>query len=228
MYVTTLDEGHVPLSFELWRDTMRDDQPQFMYWTRVLEFELCILEFVRSTREANFTLYVDRLGQLLIWCFALDSIHYSRWLSVHYRDMITLEHNQPAVFEQFSHGGFVAHKTPRAFSAIALDYAHEQVNTSVKGDCGAVGLTENPSALRRWMIVGPEISQMIEEFEATANTATTASTHHHKQIPCVQSSFAKDARSLVSTFEEFGNPFKEDGCDLLVLDTKDTMSKSSH
>jgi len=78
---------------------------------------------------------------------------YSRWLSVHYRDMITLEHNQPVVFEQFSHGGFVAHKTPHVFSAIALDHAHEQVNASVKGYGGAVGLTENPSALMRWMIV---------------------------------------------------------------------------
>ena len=63
-------------------------------------------------------------------------------------------------------------------------------------------------------------------IEATANTATTASTRNHEQIPSVQSSFAKDVRSLVSTFEEFGNPFKEDSCDLLVLDTKDIMSKS--
>ena len=30
----------------------------------------------------------------------------------------------------------------------------------------------------------------------------------------------------MSTFEEFGNPFKGDSCYLLVLDTKDIMSKS--
>ena len=35
------------------------------------------------------------------------------------------------------------------FSGIAIDQAHEQNNASVKGD-GAVGLTENTAALRRW------------------------------------------------------------------------------
>ena len=34
-----------------------------------------------------------------------------------------------------------------------------------KGDGGAVGLTENPQALERWMIIGPELSRHIQEFE---------------------------------------------------------------
>ena len=37
----------------------------------------------------------------------------------------------------------------KRFSAIAIDQAHEQNHAIVKGDGGAVGLTENPSALRR-------------------------------------------------------------------------------
>ena len=39
------------------------------------------------------------------------------------------------------------HKLPRAFSSIALDHAHEQANILVKGDGGAVSLTESPGAL---------------------------------------------------------------------------------
>ena len=38
----------------------------------------------------------------------------------------------------------------KVFSGIAIDQAHEQNNASVKGDGGAVGLTENLAALRRW------------------------------------------------------------------------------
>ena len=34
------------------------------------------------------------------------------------------------------------------------DRAHEQNNAAVKGDGGAVGLTENPAALHRWMVSG--------------------------------------------------------------------------
>lgn len=51
-------------------------------------------------------------------------------------------------------GNFTVKKSKHAFSAIAIDHAHEQNNASVKGDGGAVGLTENPSALRRWMVSG--------------------------------------------------------------------------
>jgi hypothetical protein len=37
----------------------------------------------------------------------------------------------------------------------------------VKGEGGAVGLTENPSALKRWMISGREIARIVSEFEKT-------------------------------------------------------------
>ena len=42
----------------------------------------------------------------------------------------------------------VLSKTNGKFSAIPLDQAHEQENKFVKDDGGAVGLTENPTALR--------------------------------------------------------------------------------
>ena len=56
------------------------------------------------------------------------------------------------------------------FSAIAIDQVHEQNNAIVKGDEGAVGLTENPAALRRWMISGLEAARLITEFEASSDT----------------------------------------------------------
>ena len=62
-------------------------------------------------------------------------------------------------------GKFTVQKTKHAFSSIAMDHAHEQMNACIKGDGGAVGLTENPSALLRWMVAGPEIARCIQEFE---------------------------------------------------------------
>jgi len=41
----------------------------------------------------------------------------------------------------------VVHKSPRAFSSISLDHAHEQANALVKGDGGAVSLADSPGAL---------------------------------------------------------------------------------
>ena len=50
---------------------------------------------------------------------------------------------------------------------MALDQAHEHNNAFIKADGGAVGITENLSALLRWMTSGPQISQLIKDFDMT-------------------------------------------------------------
>ena len=62
-------------------------------------------------------------------------------------------------------GHFAVQKTSNTFSVMSIDQCHEQLNDLIKGDGGAVGLTENPQALERWMIIGPELSRHIQEFE---------------------------------------------------------------
>ena len=56
-------------------------------------------------------------------------------------------------------------KTNRTFSSLPIDQAHEQDNKIVKGDGGAIGLTESSTQLLRWMVSGPEISKTINHFE---------------------------------------------------------------
>ena len=137
--------------------------------------------------------------------------------------MCELPLKHPAVYAEFHNGSFVVHKTKRLFSSIALDHAHEQVNAVVKGEGGAVGLTENPAALRRWMVAGPELARMVEEFEGVISASE--SQNHHENKPAIQSAFAKDVVSLVSSFEELGSPFKETGEDHIALHTKDVMNE---
>lgn len=47
---------------------------------------------------------------------------------------------------------------------MGMDQAHRQQNELIKGVGGAIGLTENPSALHRWMVSGPEIARHVSEF----------------------------------------------------------------
>jgi len=56
---------------------------------------------------------------------------------------------------------WVVQKTSNVFSSIPIDQAHEQNNRLVKGAGGAVGLTENPNALKRWTIAGPEQARIL-------------------------------------------------------------------
>jgi len=164
------------LDIHVWCDKMSNEQPQFKYWTTVLELELTVLKLVGAMRAGDFSEYVQSLRQLVPWCFALDHINYARSLSLHLRDMNSLVQQHPTVYQHFCAGRFVAHKTNRPFSGMALDQAHEQLNALVKGDGRAVGLTEDPSALRRWMVAGPEISRIIQEFEC--NNVQPMTVHH--------------------------------------------------
>ena len=172
-----------------------------------------MLVYVRSLRQASFTMYLDALTELAPWFHALDRTNYARWIPVHMAELPT---KHPDVARKFRTGSFRVQKTKKVFSMIAIDQAHEQNNACIKEDGGAVGLTDNPSALLRWMVAGPEEFQDRDE-----HWGRRGDTRHYDQTPSVQTSFAKNVRSLVSVIEELGNPLEEECMDLAVLDTKE-------
>jgi hypothetical protein len=141
---------------------------------------------------------------------------------------MALSEKHPAVLAEFQAGKFVVNKTSNTFSAMAIDQCHEQNNATIKGSGGAVGLTDNPGALRRWMVAGPEIARMVTEFEdhAIGKRISDDDHGHHEQHSGVQADFLNDVRSLTAVIGEMGNPFLEESQDLLVLDTRDIMDTS--
>ena len=194
--------------------------------TIILELELLLMIYVRSLRTGDFLLYIQVLGKLVPWPFALNHHNYGRWLPVHIRDMITLKEKHPTVLQQFLKGHFVVQNSNRRFSMIALDENHKQQNQIIKARGGAVGLTENPAALTRWMIAGPEVARVVIEFEENVQPSIdNVNADHHDQKKSNQKSFIKDVSSLINTMQEMGNPFTEDSQDLIALDSKQIMPK---
>ena len=191
---------------------------------------------IKALRTGNFPLYVDSLTKLAPWFFSLDHINYARWLPVHIQDMVNLNKAHPQIAAEFNNGNFTVRKTRRRFSSMAIDQAHEQNNVAaVKSDGGAVGLTQNPEALRRWMVAGPEVVRMTAEFEASIagmHKKVSSETGHHEQTKSNQVTFAQHVKGLVEVMEEMGNPFLEESKALLRLDTRDiidpTVASSLH
>ena len=216
------------LSLERWCEVRAQESVQFNYWLKTLSLEITLLLFIRSLREGNFQLYMESLTQIVPWMFALDHTHYSRWLPVHIRDMMQLSKKHPAILAEFEAGKFTVHKTRNKFSAMAIDQCHEQNNAIIKQSGGAIGLTTNPSALRRWMVAGPEISRIVTDFEKCAleKQAGSSDYRHHEQYAGVQARFITEVGSLITVIEEMGNPFLEKSNDLLVLDTRDIAAIS--
>ena len=191
--------------------------------------ELTILALIRSFREANFALYCEALSELIPYFFANNNINYARWVPIHLRDMMSLEQHHPQVAREFNNGNFVVHKSCREFSALAIDQAHEQANALIKGDGGAIGVTEDPSALRRWMVAGPEVSRLVADYEIASGTkeATKGSSHHERTMQA-QRAFLDKVDRLTNVLHDMGNPFQEESSDLLTLDTKDIAHTSVH
>lgn len=95
--------------------------------------------------------------------------------------MVTLEQKHPQLAQEFQNGNFVVHKLSQQFLVVANDQAHEQANTVIKADRGAIGMTEDPSALRRWMIAGAEVSHLVAQCEAACGTKdSTEHISHHE------------------------------------------------
>ena len=194
----------------------------FKFWNLILQPELILFEFVKSIRSGNLQLYINILMKIAPWMFALDHHNYATWLPVHINEMSQLQLNHPGVYEQFLKGKFSVQKSNRKFSRIAAD----QMNANIKEVGGAIGLTENETALQRWLICGPEISRLLDEFESI-NEGVNHVREHHDFSDSVQSIFQKEVKSLLSALEDVGNPFDDDSNDLFALQTKTVVTETS-
>ena len=227
-YGSFLETAESPIAINEWCAQEMLHFPTFYYWMTVLDMQLLLLIFIASLRDGNFPLYVQSLIKMMPWFFALNHHNYSRWLPIHIHDMSNLQSVHAQVHEMFLKGNFVVNKSTHRFSGLPLDHAHEQNNSLVKGDGGAIGLTQNPTALRRWTVGGPEVARTIQEFELSIEQQTgvrSGATEklHHEQSPSKQTAFLKDVKALANQIRIFGNPFLEKTEDLIVLHSKDII-----
>ena len=97
-FVTTNCGSASPEHYQRWCTEQSKVHPQFKFWSLILHLELLLLQHIKSIRQEKFNLYIECLGQMVQWFFALNFTHYSRWLPVHIRDMIQLEETHPDVY----------------------------------------------------------------------------------------------------------------------------------
>ena len=133
---------------------------------------------------------MESLKALAPWFFALDHHNYARWIPIHIRAIRNLK-NVVTVWS-------------RKLLFYPIDQAHEQNNALVKGSGGAVGLTENPSAFRKWMTAGQEQARIMKEFEREFIPEVVNRQKHHDEGFCSQRVFKEQANNLVQSINEMG------------------------
>ena len=194
-----------------WLDERCEVSQMAYYWRLILNFQIQVLIFVRSIREGNFPLYVETLFYFLKWFFALDKYNYSRWATIYWFELASLDKTCPDVFKEFIKGNFSFLKTKTAFSRMALDQLHKQNNKVIKGVSGATSVInrKDDSALIQWALCGPELARMIEVFEqeySHSDDDESSVKQHHECGETFQTDFFNDVQRLYETFTS--NPFE--------------------
>ena len=118
--------------------------------------------------------------------------------------MRILNKTNPSVYEAFSNEGrFVVSRIRNPFSSVDIDHCHEQLNKSVKGDGGAVGLTEDEGKFLRWMVCGPEFARVVFDFEnaSVLQKSDPDKFLHHDQTEGFPNIFIKHEKNLMNEFE---------------------------
>ena len=162
---------------------------------------------------------METLKALVPWFFALDHHNYARWIPIHICDMGNLPASILAEFK--NHGHWVVQKTTNRFSAMPVYQAHEQNNEHVRGSGGAVGLTENPSAVRKWMVSGPGQARLLKEFER--DFVGDEMKYHHEEGFSTRNNFKEKAMTMADIINDLGNPFSDDSDELIALETRNVM-----
>ena len=213
-------------SYEEWVRDLKESSINARYWFTVIELETLLFMFVRSLREANFHLFVCCLKEMLPWMFALDHVHYSRWMSVFIHDLEMLPVKHSNVFNNFMKGHFTVSKSDRMFSGMAEDQAHEQNNKLVKIDGGAIGILSNENALLKWATSGPQIAKLIQTARSKPfDDGNEDSRFHHEDTDSFEKKFRLEREKLIEVFKELGNPFEELEDGLVNIATKHVLNE---
>ena len=219
------ETGRSRLTYDEWINQLSEKSPTIFFWELICKLVRKVLMFVRSHRERNFYLYMQTMKELVPLFFSLDHMNYSRWMSVHIRDLCSLPES---VLKMFCDGDWVIAKTKKRFSTIPVDQAHEQNNKSVKATGGFIGLTENQNALNRWMIAGPAQAEAIAEFEQQVFPVTLDADDefHHQEGLSAQARFQQQVKSVIDVIESKGNPYLDNFAELVTIDTRKVIDSS--
>ena len=148
----------------------QQDCHMFMYWYNILEYIKLILLLIRSFREASINLLIVALEGIAPFFFALDHVHYARWVSVFIQDLKTLPYKMPGLYDEFNAGKFAVNTRGNTFSRIALDQAQEHNNKKIKSTAGYIDLVnqEDKQFLQKIELCWPEVHQYLVEVEGSS------------------------------------------------------------
>ena len=101
---------------------------------------------------------------------------------------------------------YSVNKSGRRFSSMPTDQNHEQVNQDLMGSGGISDLLNTTGSLERFLLSGPIVSQLINEFEGS-DKVIDMTLNHNSECKALKKRFSEDKDKLIKEFVQTVNPF---------------------
>ena len=96
--------------FKNWKRAIRtfaeaeaEKKPTFSLWLSYIQMVQVLLMFLRGTRENDWNLHIFAVRSMLPWFFVTDRVHYARYGTIYWLEMLCLETSHPGKVHTF-HG----------------------------------------------------------------------------------------------------------------------------
>ncbi|KAG8180959.1 hypothetical protein JTE90_024708 [Oedothorax gibbosus] len=94
-------------SFNKFVDEGCKSNATFAFWASYLDMIGCLLNFLRATRSADWSLHLAATEKMIPWFFTYDHVNYARYLPIYLLEMLNLKHTHPTINDQLCSGDFV-------------------------------------------------------------------------------------------------------------------------
>ena len=203
-------------------EVMESQCPLFKFARDYMKFVMCILMFIRASREGDWNLHLESLKALAKYFFAHDRLNYARMVPLYLAQMDRLKIDGPDIHHEFMQGNFCVNKNEIPFCAIGPDHAIENVNKLMKIRRGLNGLTQQPAAMARWFLGAPELSRLTTQAEHMVGVQRASSSHHHNLSDAVTNRYNENVQKLKDVLK-VSDPFATEERYLVNIITKAVM-----
>eukprot|EP00795_Rhopilema_esculentum_P017661 gene17661-9309_t len=171
-----------------------------------------LLRLIRASRQGDLTLYMVALEEQVKYYFAHDLYKYARLVPYHLAELQQLKDEDRQTWATLG-DNFSVIRSGIPFTNLFVDQTLEQQIRGLKVAGGITGITQNESALERYLLIAPELKRLVESFKTcyTINN-TKAKKMHHQLTGSMASRLQRNAAKInIGILQHCnGNPFSVD------------------
>lgn len=87
--------GKLEKAVTMFAKSAAEKKPTFALWLNYIQMVEVLLLFLRATRENDWDLHLSAVRSMLPWFFATDRVHYARYGTAYWLEMLCIETSHP-------------------------------------------------------------------------------------------------------------------------------------